>query len=213
MNTNQKSFRIKLAAGLTLGISCLLYAAAVFIPSTQPTVLLGQYALQNNDLLNAGTIAYRPWFENGAWQGDIIEYLIAQDGSRSTDVNVGANPATHGSSGGCNRSASGCWSARASFIDNGADNPTGSYWQTRNIFTYNSAAVTLLNPGGQVDFTWDELNDTQHSHFRCKSCGNIYDIPYIKPTYHLNALDGFIVTDEDVTLSGHCPDCVNHHHE
>jgi hypothetical protein len=161
MNTNQRSFRIKLAAGLTLGISCLLYAAAVFIPSTQPTLLLGQYTLQNNDLLNAGTIAYRPWFENGAWQGEIVEYLIAQDGSRSTDVAVGANPATHGSSGGCNRSASGCWSARASFIDNGADNPTGSYWQTRNIFTYNSAAVTLLNPGGQVDFTWDELDDTQ----------------------------------------------------
>ncbi|MDH3980991.1 MAG: PilC/PilY family type IV pilus protein [Gammaproteobacteria bacterium] len=164
MNTHNKSFRIKLAAGLAMGISCLLYAAAVFIPSTQPTVLLGQYALQSTDLLNSNTIAYRPWFENGAWQGDIIEYLINQDGSRSTDVSVGANPATQGASGGCGRPETGCWSARASFIDNDADNPTGTYWQSRNIFTYNSAAVDdALNPNGQVAFTWDLLSETQRA--------------------------------------------------
>ena len=33
MKTQHTYFRIKLAAGLTLGISCLLYAAAVFIPT------------------------------------------------------------------------------------------------------------------------------------------------------------------------------------
>ncbi len=161
MNTHSRNFRIKLAGGLALGVSCLLYAAAVFIPGTQPTVLLGQYAMQELDLLNGDTLAYRPWFENGAWQGDIIEYKIDQSGVRTTDVAVGANPPTQGSAGGCIRTLSGCWSARASFVDNGGDDPTGSYWQSRNLFTHIDTVANPTATNMQIDFTWDLLSDTQ----------------------------------------------------
>jgi len=147
---------IAIFAAVATGISTLIYAVAVFIPTTQPTVQLGQYALQERDLYNsAGTIAYRPWFENGAWQGDLIEYFITSSGVRQTDVPVGDNPATAGTSGGCLRTVpSGCWSARATFIANGADSPTGTYWTSRNIFT---------NNGGQVNFGWDQLNPLQRA--------------------------------------------------
>jgi len=157
MNTVTKHHRLKVIAALTLGACSLLFAAAVFVPSTTPTVTIGQYALKNNDLLQGKTQAYRPWFENGAWQGDIIEYDILADGARETDADVGANPATAGAAGKCNfsgHSGAGCWTARATFIANGADSPTGSYWQNRNIFT---------NDGGQVTFTWDNLSTTQRA--------------------------------------------------
>ena len=155
MNTTIRHHRVKIISALTLGACSALFAAAVFVPSTTPTVTIGQYALKNNDLLEGKTQAYRPWYENGAWQGDVIEYDILADGTRVTDANVGANPATAGTTGKCNFTGhlgTGCWSARATFISNGADDPTGSYWQNRNIFT---------NNGGQVSFTWDNLSAAQ----------------------------------------------------
>ncbi|MGB7934440.1 MAG: PilC/PilY family type IV pilus protein, partial [Gammaproteobacteria bacterium] len=141
---------LKIFALAALSVSTLIFAVAVFIPSTQPTITLGQYALKNNDLTLGATRAYRPWFENGAWQGDVIEYEILADGTRRTDVDVGANPATQGDLGYCGRAASGCWSARASFdAEEAADT---SYWQNRNIITNNA---------GQKAFTWDKLSTTQ----------------------------------------------------
>jgi len=154
MNKVIRHHRLKIISLLILGAGSLLFAAAVFVPSTTPTLMVGQYALKNNDLLLGKTPAYRPWYENGAWQGDIVEYEILPDGTRQTDAAVGANPATAGTSL-CDfgdRASPGCWSARATFIANGADQPNGTYWQTRNIFT---------NNGGQVDFTWDNLSAAQ----------------------------------------------------
>lgn len=195
MNTHNRHFRFKLAGGLTLVVSCLLFAAAVFIPSTQPTVVVGQYALQNRDLLNSGTIAYRPWFENGAWQGDIIEYAIDQYGGRSTDVSVGANPPTQGSTGGCNRALSGCWSARASFLDNGGDDPTGSYWQSRNIFTH---IDTVANPSATnmlIDFTWDLLSDTQRELLDQDTYDTIVAAVAADPTLNIASLNTATASD------------------
>ena len=93
MNILKNKRNLKLAALLALAASSLIYAVAVFIPTTQPTVVLGQYALKNRDLTQGDTLAYRPWFENGAWQGDIIQYDILADGTRRTDVSIGVNPA------------------------------------------------------------------------------------------------------------------------
>jgi Fe2+ or Zn2+ uptake regulation protein len=56
-----------------------------------------------------------------------------------------------------------------------------------------------------------ELVDAPHSHFRCVTCGKIYDIPYIKTEYQHNALKDFLVTDEEVSLSGVCPACRKQH--
>lgn len=160
MYTQVKYRYLKLGALLTLLASSLLYAVAVLNPADQPTVSIGRYALKSRDLVSGlDTRAYRSWFENGAYQGDIIEYeILASNGARRTDVAVGANPATAGALGYCGQSVgSGCWSARATFIANGADNAAGTYWKNRNIFTTNSAS------GSQVDFLWDNLSAAQKS--------------------------------------------------
>jgi hypothetical protein len=157
-----KNSPLKILALAALGVSTLIFAVAVFLPSTQPTVTMGQYALKNNDLTKGATTAYRPWFENGAWQGDIIEYEILTDGSRRTDVNVGANPAEQGNLGYCGRALSGCWSARATFdAEEAAD---ASYWQNRNIITNNA---------GQTAFTWDNLSPAQRNALDPETVSNI----------------------------------------
>ncbi|MGB5179893.1 MAG: hypothetical protein WBP44_14335, partial [Gammaproteobacteria bacterium] len=137
MKLTNKS-RFLLATALLAVLTASLFAAMRFIPSTQPPAVIGKYALQKTSLAG-GTIAYRPFFENGAWQGDIIQYEIDASGSRSTDASVGSNsPVVAGSSGGCGKTApDGCWMARATFESKVAS--VTDYWKEidggRNIFT------------------------------------------------------------------------------
>ena len=67
MKTTHKHTPWKLIVAMTMIISSLLYAVAVFDPVSTPTVTLGEYAIKNRDLLDGPTKAYRSWFENGAY--------------------------------------------------------------------------------------------------------------------------------------------------
>ncbi|WP_026186258.1 pilus assembly protein [Thioalkalivibrio thiocyanodenitrificans] len=137
-----------LLAGMLLGGTAM--AEAVVDPSTHPAKTLAPYVLENEDLTRGPTYAYRPWFENGAWQGDIIQYTITEQGVRSTDVDVGANPPTNGHNN---------WSARATFALREGINATywqqGSWPQNRNIIT--------TREGTTVPFLWDQLSDDQRA--------------------------------------------------
>ena len=144
MKTQANNHHTRIIVLLGLIICSLVYAVATFWPSTTPTVTLGKYALENRDLTVGETHAYRPWFENGSWQGDIIQYIIGTNGSRTTDADVGSNPPT---ATGTN------WMARATFRDKGADDPSGSYWKNRKI-------ISFVNDT-QVPFLWDELTPSQ----------------------------------------------------
>jgi hypothetical protein len=152
MMNSKKSRQLKTALFVAL-LSASLYAAIDFNPSTVPTVTLAPYALQNVDLSISNNHAYRPWFENGAWQGDLIEYDLATDGTRTTDASVGSNPPLASGNN---------WMARTVFA--ARENPSGdgmtftTYWQDgasgRNIFTVGST-------GSQADFLWSNLSDAQ----------------------------------------------------
>src|SRR5690606_1603847 len=114
-------------------------------PQTQPALTLAPYVARGDDLSLGETQAYRPWFENGAWQGDIIEYNIDTYGTRTTDVLVGNNPASSGTEN---------WSARARF--DATENGDSDWWENREIYTTGE-------DGAAVSFTWDKLSQTQRA--------------------------------------------------
>ncbi|WP_290648926.1 PilC/PilY family type IV pilus protein, partial [Aquisalimonas sp.] len=135
-------------------------AEVVVDPDTQPPATLAPYALKSTNLEAGATRAYRPWFENGTWMGDLVEYTISQQGERTTDVPVGAYPPEQGEEN---------WSARAGFPEHERDldgdgealeEPDDVFWKERNLFTVKECSA---NPCNTVPFWWDRLSDHQKS--------------------------------------------------
>ena len=139
---------------ILVGASGSLQSATPAGPLPVNANVAGEIALQEHDLQKGRTIGYRPWFNPGSGQGDLVEYMLGTTGALDTDVDIDASPPTPGSAGGCSRPAAGCWSARAGFFANGADDPHSHYWQQRKLFTGNH---------GQVDFAWDRLGPGQQA--------------------------------------------------
>ena len=126
-------------------VTAVAFAAAVFDPVTQPNWTAAPFALKNTNLELGDTKAYRPWFENGAWQGDIIEYDIKSDGNRSTDASVGTNPPVAGVTN---------WTARATFVVQAA--AITDYWKAgRKIIMHNGIQQTA--------FLWSNMSATERS--------------------------------------------------
>ena len=119
-------------------------AAERFTVDKQPLGYIAPLSLSNSDVSSGNTKAYQPWFEPGSWQGDIIEYAVANNGALSTRVDLsGVSPIYRG-----NTPAT--WSASVQMND--ADVASGAYWNTgREIVTYNGNA--------QVPFRWASLTD------------------------------------------------------
>jgi len=123
---------------ITLGIigsaiaGASIFAAAVIDPGTQPYWQAAPFTLKSTKLEDGATKAYQPWYENGTWQGDLIEFNIATDGARTA----------------------GSWNARAVF--NTKESTVTDYWKAatgRKIITHNGT--------NQVAFRWDQLTDAQ----------------------------------------------------
>jgi len=141
---NNKRFINSLLVMLSV-LACRAEAAAPFDPETQPLGYIGPIELSNTDLSN-GAKAYRGWFENGAWQGDLIEYDVSNTGVLSTSIDLTSTSPKQGA-------VATNWSAHVQF----AANANGvSHWDTgRKIITSNS------DGDNQVAFRWANLNNTQ----------------------------------------------------
>jgi len=129
-----------LAASLLLS---QVYAAPSFTPDFQPLGHIGPVELSNSDL-SLGAKAYRGWFENAAWQGDLIEYDVSSTGALTTSIDLtGPSPAA-------GLTATN-WSAHVQFA---ANELTPNYWDTgRKIIT---------NAGSsQLAFRWSNLTIAQ----------------------------------------------------
>jgi len=117
-------------------------AAAPIDPEGQPLGYIGPMELSNTDLTN-GAKGYRGWFENGGWQGDLIEYDVSSGGALSTSIDL-SQPSPQQSPGGSN------WSAHVRFADTAN---TTSHWSNgRKIFFSNNYG------SNQKAFRWQNLD-------------------------------------------------------
>jgi hypothetical protein len=159
--------------GLLAAAAAVWWASAVQAqpsvnPNTEPFMTLAPYVLQSSNLEprpgneDGGTRAYRPWFENGAWTGDLIEYQITKDGVRLIRGDIARYPRD----GADWRGTQELWSARYAFpdyqhYDHSQETDTSwqcteedpDYWRTRNLFT--------VRDGLKVPFRWDTLSPAQ----------------------------------------------------
>ncbi|MCP4768134.1 MAG: PQQ-binding-like beta-propeller repeat protein [Gammaproteobacteria bacterium] len=131
-----------------------VYAAVPFSPENQPLGTIGPVELSNTNIEN-GAKAYRGWFENGGWQGDLIEYDVSNTGALTTSIDLSSTSPKQGG-------AATNWSAHVVFAAKVADSAT--YWDTdRKIITNKDGEVTNAsgNLGTQVAFRWQKLSDAQ----------------------------------------------------
>ena len=115
-------------------------AAEPFSPTSQPLGYIGPIELSITDL-GDGARAYRSWFENSSWQGDLVEYTVTSAGSMATSIDLsGFQPAQGGGEN---------WSANFEFAGKNEN-----YWdQERKI---------ILGTGdGQKAFRWSQLTAEQ----------------------------------------------------
>ena len=120
-----------------------VYAAAPFSPADQPLGYIGPIELSNSNISN-GAKAYRGWFENGAWQGDLIEYDVSSSGVLSSSIDLTGQSPAQGT-------PATNWSAHVQFA---ANELTAGYWNSgRKIITYSGSS--------QVGFRWSDLSAVQ----------------------------------------------------
>ncbi len=67
-------------ASALVGTLWVVVAAPVFTPNNQPWGYVAPPTLSTNDVAPGTAIAYAPWFEVGAFQGDIYAYPVASSG-------------------------------------------------------------------------------------------------------------------------------------
>ncbi len=130
-------------AALALGIALTASGAARLEDPehTQPLGSLAPFVLSSTNLEAGGVKGYRPWFENGSWQGDIGEYDVSTTGALSSTVSYAGTTPTNSDPD------NGNWSALVTFrekLDADAD-----YWQERKI-------ITMVG-GSQVPFEWSQI--------------------------------------------------------
>lgn len=73
-----------------------------------------------------------------------------------------------------------------------------------NLFIQNDI-VSIVNINAQ-ESRYEIMHD-KHSHFKCNSCGEIFDIAYVKPQWNTKELEGFTIEEDEVVLKGICKKC------
>ena len=141
MLTSNLKYILSSSLILSLLVTTQSHAAAVIDPTTQPFNVLPNYVLSGTDTSSGTEKAYRPWFENFTFSGDLIQYDVATGGSLSTDVDFTAVPPTATGSN---------WSARVQF-----NAKSSTYWSDTRTIIFKDV------DGLQKEFDWANLSSAQ----------------------------------------------------
>lgn len=183
---NSTQTRRKATAFSLASISCLAVVALGGGPATaesqsRPAITIAPFVLKSTVLGEEGTNAYRPWFENRKWTGDLIEYEIFSSGQRCTSVAVGEFPPNDAGNAASCTDADGVaiqnWSARGAYPDLVTDANTGTtsddplmdtYWKDRNLFYYKRGGTTNTE-----ELRWSLLSPTQRQVLDPETCQGV----------------------------------------
>ena len=155
MKITETVFKTMLLSSLLMASQ--LQAADPINPEVQPLGAIGPIELSNTDISGGDVKAYRGWFENGAWQGDLIEYDVSSTGGLTTSIDLTSyQPAQ--SAGGTN------WSAHVQFAAKAAD-----WWDTSRKI------ITLDSSGNQIPFRWSSLDGDQRHKLDAVAANNSDD--------------------------------------
>ncbi|CAA0121579.1 Type IV pilus biogenesis factor PilY1 [Halioglobus japonicus] len=186
--------RLGCVAAVAMTVSLQSWSAQRFFqPIEQPLGSIAPIVLSDTDLSGNTTKGYRPWFENGSWQGDLVEYTVTSDGALSTSVSFnGTSPTNSGSN----------WSALVQFAAKNAS----TYWDAeRKIITYHNGSqkpfrfsedegigsdnMALLDPGAEenasdiLNFVRGDRSNEYPSGTMRKRTSILGDIIHSKPVY------------------------------
>jgi Fur family peroxide stress response transcriptional regulator len=78
-------------------------------------------------------------------------------------------------------------------------------YNTLKIFVENDIAEEITIEGNEKRY--DLYNPDGHGHFRCESCGILYDIDLDFLDDTPGALEGFVIRRQSVHFTGICPAC------
>ncbi len=116
-------------------------------PSEQPWGYLAPIELSDRDLEGDFSQGFRTWFENGQFQGDLVEYTVAPNGTLSTSIDLsGSSPV--------NTDPFDNWSAAVRFA---ARETADSAWWDASTDPANSRKIITRVNFTQTPFQWTNL--------------------------------------------------------
>lgn len=76
-------------------------------------------------------------------------------------------------------------------------------YNTLKLFAEKEMAQALNIEGNELRY---EAERGFHGHFKCQDCGGIYDLN-ISGIEFVDDMDGYVIADEQVLVTGLCPNC------
>lgn len=77
-------------------------------------------------------------------------------------------------------------------------------YNTLHLFVDKGIAIPIHVEGNEVRYDADISN---HGHFKCNKCGNIYDIPVDFTSHNFKELSGYDVDEFQIFMRGTCMSC------
>lgn len=76
-------------------------------------------------------------------------------------------------------------------------------YNTLKLFVTNGVAIVLNIEGNELRY---DADTSVHGHFKCKGCGNLFDIKITTPP-DIEGIEGFQVDEYQINLKGYCKIC------